>query len=41
MKKSQEFVANNKECFLEETVEYFDNWKDNMLMLRFDDAIYV
>ena len=30
-----------KECFLEETVEYFDNWKDNMLMLRFDDAIYV
>lgn len=30
-----------KECFLGETVEYFDNWKDNMLMLRFDDAIYV
>lgn len=30
-----------KECFLEEKVEYFDDWKDNMLMLRFDDAIYV
>lgn len=30
-----------KECFLGEGVEYFDNWKDNMLMLRFDDAIYV
>ena len=29
------------ECFLNEDVEYFDNWKDNMLMLRFDDAIYV
>lgn len=30
-----------KECFLGEEVQYFDYWKDNMLMLRFDDAIYV
>jgi carbamoyl-phosphate synthase large subunit len=30
-----------KECFLGEEVEYYDDWKDNMLMLRFDDAIYV
>lgn len=30
-----------REYFLEETVEYFDNWKDGMLMLRYDDAIYV
>lgn len=30
-----------REYFLGEQVEYFDDWKDNMLMLRFDDAIYV
>lgn len=30
-----------REYFLGESVDYFDNWKDNMLMLRFDDAIYV
>jgi len=30
-----------REYFLGEEVDYFDNWKDNMLMLRFDDAIYV
>nr|WP_321380063.1 ATP-grasp domain-containing protein [uncultured Bacteroides sp.] len=30
-----------REYFLGETVEYFDDWKDGMLMLRYDDAIYV
>lgn len=30
-----------REYFMNETVEYFDNWKDGMLMLRYDDAIYV
>ena len=30
-----------REYFLNEEVEYFENWKDNMLMLRFDDAMYV
>lgn len=30
-----------RECFMDEEIEYYDNWKDNMLMLRFDDAIYV
>lgn len=30
-----------REYFLGEEVNYFENWKDNMLMLRFDDAIYV
>lgn len=30
-----------REYFLGELVEYFDSWKDGMLMLRFDDAIYV
>lgn len=30
-----------REYFLGEDVEYFDNWVDNKLMLRFDDAIYV
>ena len=30
-----------REYFMGETVEYFDDWKDGMLMLRFDDAIYV
>lgn len=30
-----------REYFLGEKVEYFDNWKDGTLMLRYDDAIYV
>ena len=30
-----------REYFLGEDVEYFDDWKDGMLMLRYDDAIYV
>lgn len=30
-----------REYFLNEKIEYFDNWKDGMLMLRFDDAIFV
>lgn len=30
-----------REYFLDEEVSYFEDWKDNMLMLRFDDAIYV
>lgn len=30
-----------REYFLGEEIEYFEDWKDNMLMLRFDDAIYV
>lgn len=30
-----------REYFLDEKVDYFDNWKDGMLMLRYDDAIYV
>lgn len=30
-----------REYFLGETVEYFDTWKDGMLMLRYDDAVYV
>lgn len=30
-----------REYFMGETVEYFDNWKNGMLMLRFDDAIYI
>lgn len=30
-----------REYFLGEKVAYFEDWKDNMLMLRFDDAIYV
>lgn len=30
-----------KEYFLGESVEYFDNWKDHLLMLRYDDAVYV
>lgn len=30
-----------REYFLGEEVEYFDNWKDGMLMLRYDDAIFV
>ena len=30
-----------REYFLGEDVDYFDTWKDGMLMLRYDDAIYV
>lgn len=30
-----------REYFLGEQVEYFDDWKDHLLMLRYDDAIYV
>lgn len=30
-----------REYFLGKTVEYFDDWKDHLLMLRFDDAVYV
>lgn len=30
-----------REYFMNEKVEYFDTWKDDMLMLRYDDAIYV
>ena len=30
-----------REYFLGEQVEYVDDWKDGMLMLRYDDAIYV
>lgn len=30
-----------REYFLGEEITYFEDWKDNMLMLRFDDAIYV
>ena len=30
-----------REHFLGEKVEYFEDWKDGMLMLRFDDAIFV
>ena len=30
-----------REYFMGESVDYFDNWKDGMLMLRYDDAIYV
>ena len=30
-----------KEYLLNEEVAYFDDWKDELLMLRFDDAIYV
>ncbi len=30
-----------REYFLEEEVGYSDNWKDGMLMLRYDDAIFV
>lgn len=29
-----------KEYFLGEKIAYIDDWKDNMLMLRFDDAVY-
>ena len=30
-----------REYFLGEKVDYFENWKDGTLMLRYDDAIYV
>ncbi len=30
-----------KEYFLGEPVSYFDDWKDHLLMLRYDDAVYV
>ena len=29
-----------KQYFLGEKIAYIDDWKDNMLMLRFDDAVY-
>ena len=30
-----------REYFMNETVEYFDSWKDGMMMLRYADAIYI
>ena len=30
-----------REYFLGEKVEYHDNWKDHLLMLRYDDAVFV
>lgn len=30
-----------REYFMNEKIDYFDSWKDGMLMLRYDDAIYV
>ena len=30
-----------KEYFLGEDIAYFDGWKDHLLMLRYDDAVYV
>lgn len=30
-----------REYFFNEHIEYFDNWKDHQLMLRYDDAVYV
>ena len=30
-----------REYFGNEQLEYFDNWKDNMFMLRYDDAVFV
>lgn len=30
-----------REYFLGEQVEYFDTWKDGMLMLRYDDAVFI
>lgn len=29
-----------REYFMGETIDYSDNWKDNQLMLRYDDAIF-
>lgn len=30
-----------REYFLGQSVDYFDNWKDHLLMLRYDDAVFV
>lgn len=30
-----------KEFFLNQSVGYFDGWKDHLLMLRYDDAVFV
>ena len=30
-----------REYFNNESIDYFDTWKDGMLMLRYDDAVYV
>lgn len=30
-----------REYYLGEEVDYYQNWKDNMVMLRFDDAIFI
>lgn len=30
-----------REYLLGENVDYFDNWKDHLLMLRYDDAVFV
>lgn len=30
-----------REYFLGESISYSDNWTDGMLMLRYDDAIFV
>ena len=30
-----------REYFMNESIEYFDNWKDHLLMLRYDDAVFV
>lgn len=30
-----------REYFCGESIEYFDTWKDGLLMLRYDDAIYI
>jgi carbamoyl-phosphate synthase large subunit len=30
-----------REYFLDEALEYSSNWKDNLLMLRYDDAIFI
>ena len=30
-----------REYFLGQSVDYFNNWKDHLLMLRYDDAVFV
>lgn len=30
-----------REYFGKEKIEYFEDWKDNLIMLRYDDAIFV
>lgn len=30
-----------REYYLGQSVDYFDNWKDHLLMLRYDDAVFV